>query len=114
MTDKNSWWSSASTEEKLAQIDGGIECGMTARQIAMCVGVSDKHDGGTIRVFAFRHGRNMPTTQSQSAKKAGKIGGAITGVLTQRRSGKPDFEIPGAFSIFGSHREPSIFDEVRL
>lgn len=114
MTDKKSWWSRASTEEKLAQIDGGIACGMTARQIAMCVGEHDRHAAGKIGDFARYHGRNMPTTNQSAGKAGGKIGGYISGVLSARRRGTPDFEISSAFSIFGSHREPSIFDEVRL
>ena len=34
-----SWWDKATTEQRLAQIDGGIECGMNAAQIAFNCGI---------------------------------------------------------------------------
>lgn len=33
------WWHNASKGQRLAQIDGGIELGMTAKQIALASGV---------------------------------------------------------------------------
>lgn len=51
----NNWWSNASAEQRLAQIDGGIECGLSAREIA---GFSRLTDGvDVIRTFARRHDR---------------------------------------------------------
>jgi len=68
---KQGWWYSATQEQKLAQIDGGIECGMTAREIALncgaSLGVNDR--GGTIGAFAFLHGRNFPQENKNSDKR---------------------------------------------
>jgi hypothetical protein len=98
MTHKISWWSRASTEQKLAQIDGGIDCGMSARHIATNVGATRE----AITIFGHRHGRKFvaKTTSSQN-RRAGVLGGLVNA----RQSGKPDFEMNGAFQIF---------DEVRL
>lgn len=51
-----SWWANASTEQRLAQIDAGIELGMTARQVAMASGIEDARP---ISRFAFYHGRKF-------------------------------------------------------
>lgn len=57
-----SFWESATTEQKLAQIDGGIECGMTTEQIAVNCGVSPTDKNPASRVvawFAINHGRKF-------------------------------------------------------
>jgi len=54
-----SWWDNASTEARLAQIDGGIECGLTANQVAMASGLrSDQRSN--VSAFASRRGRHFP------------------------------------------------------
>jgi hypothetical protein len=61
---KSSWWHNATTEQRLAQIDGGIECGMTVRQVAM----ASRAPIGTVQTFATRHDRRFPLkTKSTSA-----------------------------------------------
>lgn len=52
------WWYRASKEQRLAQMDGAIECGMTAPQFAMVVGCLTRH---TILRFAHDHGRHFPS-----------------------------------------------------
>lgn len=54
------WWDKASTEERLAQIDGGLECGLTARQVAM----ASRAVRSQIVKFAGAHGRHFPMTGS--------------------------------------------------
>lgn len=55
----NNWWHSATTEQRLAQIDGGIECGLTSRQIAIASGL-DESEAVAVRWFANNHLRNIP------------------------------------------------------
>lgn len=50
------WWDRASEDEKLGQIDAGIELGMTARQVGINVGATKE----TIHSFARYRGRNFP------------------------------------------------------
>lgn len=66
---KRGWWYSASTEDRLAQIDAAIELGMTEKQCAMNCGCayfdSPTNKGGVVGSFARRHGRhfkNLHTT----------------------------------------------------
>ncbi len=103
---KSSWWSRASRDQKLAQIDGGIECGVCAKHIAMNVGASVS----AVHEFGRRNGRKFTgkntTVQLRRA-------GSIAGVKNARRLGKPDCEIASAFSIFEDRAvERPMFDEV--
>lgn len=50
-----SFWNTATQEQKLAQIDGGIECGMNARQVATNLGTTL----GAVGTFARNHGRSF-------------------------------------------------------
>lgn len=71
------WWYRASTEQKLAQVDGGIECGLTARQIALFSGIDpDKSgpSGNTVRAFALFHGRRFPEANLFKAGRNRKRG----------------------------------------
>ncbi len=49
------WWYRASTEERLAQIDGCIDVGLTGLQCAVNCGAPEQ----TIRGFANKHGRHF-------------------------------------------------------
>lgn len=49
------FWNTATQEQKLAQIDGGLELGMTANQVAMNCGVKPF----TLTAFARSHGRSF-------------------------------------------------------
>lgn len=103
---KSSWWSRASRDQKLAQIDGGIECGVSAKHIAMNVGASVS----AVHEFGRRHGRkfNGKNTAAQL-----RFAGSIAGISAARRVGKPDCEIVTAFSIFEDRAvERPMFDEV--
>lgn len=52
------FWTTATTEQKLAQIDGGIECGMNSTQIAMNCGA----DPVAVRNLVRTYGRAFPHT----------------------------------------------------
>lgn len=109
MTSKISWWSRASTEQKLAQIDGGIECGMTAKQIAKNLRVKTAQ---SIYHLGNLHGRHFPTTPQEKGRRGfGKLAQA-SGILTARRWRIPDSEISSAFTIFSADAETPMFDEV--
>lgn len=62
---KSDWWYSATPDQKLAQIDGGIECGMTAAQVAMVSGTS----GNTALHFAGDHGRSFVARKPSGSKR---------------------------------------------
>jgi hypothetical protein len=72
----NSWWERASIEQRLAQIDGGIELGMTALQVAMASGF---RDGIAVGAFANNHSRffgraskNTSRNRAADIKKSAK------------------------------------------
>jgi hypothetical protein len=106
VSQKSSWWSRASTEQKLAQIDGGISCGMSGRHIAMNVGATR----AAVLEFGRRHGRKFVAKATASQRQTA---GRIAGVEAARRTGKPDYDISSAFSIFGGEPTDRPFiDEV--
>jgi hypothetical protein len=84
------FWKTATKEQKLAQIDGGIECGMTARQVAMNCGTPSIN----VYRFAERNNRSLP------AKKA-KLSETLK-IALARSQGKSNDVMPEAFDIFGA------------
>lgn len=103
-----SWWHKATVEQKLAQIDGGIECGMTSRQIGMNCGASLN----VVKIFCSEHGRKLPArTGSMAASRAsGKNGGAVTRIARARQFGVPNTSMTGAFYIFERENPKSLFN----
>jgi hypothetical protein len=72
------WWYQASTAERLAQIDGCIEVGMTTNQCAMNLGCYDARRGdaagnGIVGNFARRHGRSFPNIVGKRRLNAGMV-----------------------------------------
>ena len=51
----NNWWHGATTAQRLAQLDGGLECGMTAGQIASVSGTTQN----AVWHFASTYGRRF-------------------------------------------------------
>lgn len=103
---KKSWWYRASKDQKLAQIDGGIECGICAKHIAMNVGATVS----AAQEFGRYHGRKF---SGKNTIAQNRIAGGIAGISNARRLGKPDCEISSAFSIFeDASSEQPMFDEV--
>lgn len=72
-----SWWFKASEAQRLAQIDGGIECGMTSRQIAVASGL-DGEDRKTVAWFAQNHLRKIPhKTKFKAQREPAPVRGAV-------------------------------------
>lgn len=71
----STFWKHATTEQRLAQIDAGILLGLTAGQIGMNCGTS----AGTIRGFAYYHGRKFGVGDGARRKLA--MNGQKTGAV---------------------------------
>ena len=105
MTQKLSWWACASTQQKLAQIDGGIELCLSGRHIAANVGATR----AAVLDFGHRHGRTFVARAPAQHRRAD----LATALERARRLGKLDCDIAAAFSIFGdAGRETPLLDEV--
>ena len=105
MTQKLSWWACASTQQKLAQIDGGIELGLSGRHIAINVGAPR----AAVLDFGHRHGRTFLAGATAAQRRAD----LAAGLERARRRGKLDCDIASAFSIFGGGaRDAPLLDEV--
>ena len=70
------WWHRASTEQRLRQLDAGIELGLSSRAIAVCSGLDAAHESGAkVREFSRRHGRKMPYANSaHTSQKMKRVG----------------------------------------
>lgn len=104
----SSWWDTATTEERLAQIDGGIECGMIARQIAKNLRMEGRWE--TVRVFANRKGRYFYgdiSVEGMQAKRAAWM-------RLARRNGACEESLEesfkDAFSIFPAASQEHLFE----
>jgi hypothetical protein len=117
----NTWWDRATDAQKLAQIDAGIALGMTGKQISMNLRAPVSADGGSkVTTFARRHGRSFHGDKSRAAttaaaKRGGRAGGKVAGLLNARRQGIPETNVRSAYDIFGSSEDRSFemafFDE---
>lgn len=109
----STWWDRATDEQKLVQIDAGIELGMTGRQISMNLRAPVSVDGGSkVTTFARRHGRSFHGVKSKAkvqsaAKRGGQSGGKVSGLLNARRMGLPETSVRTAYDIFGSDEDRS-------
>lgn len=70
------WWKDASDSERLAQIDGGQECGMTVRQIAMNLRLNSSTGYRMLRNYMQRFDRSTKATY-ESYAASGSKGGTI-------------------------------------
>lgn len=107
------YWDKASQEQRLAQIDAGIELGMTSKQIAMCLRAPmydrDGQDNA-VKTFGNRHGRHFPTPREEASRRSGRVSGRISSALKLRNAGYLDVSHKDAFSIFGRSDEPNPFN----
>lgn len=97
------WWSNATEQQKLAQIDGGIECGMTTRQIAMNCGATR----AAVASYGRDHGRTFP---AKSELRHSISGGKVQRIMQARRAGAPNTLMTDAFSIFDQPKKRGLFD----
>lgn len=105
-----SFWSNSTTFQKLAQIDGGISLGMTARQIAMNCGT--KRDN--VASLGRRHGRVFPAVNSGGGHESAgaRRGGSVTRIIRARKHGASNMLMADAFTIFDPSEPEDMFDEV--
>lgn len=68
------WWKDASDSERLAQIDGGQECGMTVRQIAMNLRLDSRTGYQMLRHYMHKFGRSTKAN-AESYVASGSKGG---------------------------------------
>lgn len=62
-----SWWHNASTEQRLAFVQGGIECELSMRLIAGFAGLPPtKSRGAQVLTYARRHGFRTDNTRGWS------------------------------------------------
>lgn len=102
-----SWWSNASREQKLKQIDAGIGLGMSAKQIALVSGTTTE----CVHQYGWRHDRSFPTTIEAIRSKAIKASKVGSSIRMSRMNGHEETEHDLAFSIFGHRQTPFSFEE---
>lgn len=97
------FWNTATQEQKLAQIDGGIECGMNSTQIAMNCGT----DRIIVIGFAHHRGRKFPHDVGAGKGVLGRkhIGDRLRVEHAKRRVERTGDFGDAAFSIFDNHSE---------
>ncbi len=100
------FWDTATREQKLSQIDGGIECGMSPKHIAMCLGAPSQE---AVKVYGNRSGRSFHNAANRT--KSSREAGRVSGVISSRQRGTPDYEIHSAFSIFDTDDQDETFLE---
>ncbi|KQY39969.1 hypothetical protein [Rhizobium sp. Root483D2] len=93
------WWERASTKQRLAQIDGGIECGMNSAQVAKNCGAAIYTNGNAVLSLAHQHGRSFPNIKSAAGLARIKRAAARTSFYGRAHQ---EINSPDAFSIFGA------------
>lgn len=103
------FWSTATNEQRLVQIDAGIELGMTSKQVAMCLGAPVYvNRANAVLAFANTHGRSFPRVPVRrpdirhSHVDKSRKGGGFRFRETRNRE----------FEIFTPTAEEPLFDEV--
>lgn len=92
MSQKRGWWYTASTEDRLAQIDSAIELGMTAKQCAMNCGCAYDDGASTaghlVAAFARDYGRPFPAKANTVAQRKNCGNVNRDGVVMGRRKAR--------------------------
>lgn len=84
----NSWWHRATVEQRLAQIDGGIECGLSAREVAIASGLLPEQ-GSTVSVLASKHKRRFPAENIDRRFEGHRRRGAVGRARRAFLNGEP-------------------------
>lgn len=104
-----SWWERASTEERLAQIDGGIAVGMSVKQISLNCGAKIYTNGRSeVLYFGHLHGRKFPRVVTSAYRDCGRR--SVT--LRRRSAGLIEVEDFRAFEIFDRTNSPDRFIDI--
>jgi len=102
------WWEMASETERLAQIDGGISLGMSARQVAANCGFDLLgNDHLRVRQYAAMRGRHFVTQYHTPRMKAAS---KQSHNARRRRAGVAETQAYDAFELFGAERQERLFD----
>lgn len=96
------FWQTSSQAQKLAQIDGAIECGMTARQVAVNLGTTRS----TIISFALKHDRHF-------GRNIDGYKGAVKQQIARKMRLQGEYE-RDAFSIFQSPKNTTRILDMRI
>lgn len=107
-----SFWTSSTTQQRLAQIDGAISVGMTMRQTAMNLGTTKS----AIQYFANSHGRyfsGYSAHQRDAQAEVAKTYNHLGRMTQQRRAGTAEIDLVGSFEIFPSRAKTAEFLEKR-
>lgn len=104
-----SFWQKASIQQRLAQIDGAIECGLTYKQMAMNMACEDWRQ---IQYFANHHGRFSRNGSLVNHNQRIIRSSQVKQVSHNRSQGRPEVEAGRAFEIFPSKaKEDHILDK---
>lgn len=67
------WWYRANQTQKVAQVEAGIELGMTARQVSIASGAKvTGYGSGPVAMFAWSHGLSFPRRGNSAAGERSK------------------------------------------
>jgi len=92
-----SFWKTATDEQKIEQIKGGIEVGMNSRQVAMNLGATYTNiTSAQVTNFWKRQGFKFPHNKIESTHSMREIARATSG----RKAGVPEVEKKFSFKIF--------------
>lgn len=104
-TGVTNWWKDATDSERLAQIDGGQECGMTVRQIAMNLRLNSRTGYQMLRNYMQRFGRSTKATY-ESYAASGSKGGTAQARKKLRASGFfSEIEIAERIAVLNNERQ---------
>ncbi|WP_426126279.1 hypothetical protein [Pararhizobium sp. PWRC1-1] len=92
------WWERASTKQRLAQIDGGIECGMNSAQVAKNCGAAIYTNGNAVLSCAHQNGRSFPNIKSAAGLARIKRAASRNSIFGRVHQ---EINSPDAFTIFG-------------
>ncbi len=101
------FWETSTTKQKMAQVLGGLECGMTANQIAMCLGAPIWAASRTSAVQNFMNYHGLSADANAGRDKTARVQKAIweKKKLDQKADELGGYsETPEAFDIFGANK----------
>lgn len=104
------WWYHATDEQRLAQIDGAIECGMTQAQVAINCGANSQ---GAISMFTSRHGRSFGEANRRSSKLVSASRERMR-IMRSKKSGNMTNDHFNIFALGVASKASGDFDELEF